>query len=105
MASFRGATSEGITKSVFDEVFLRSAFASSLDHCGVLTRNVKDAAIVVDNMKGIDKYDMTSWDSSHIHLADDLTEDVKGKKLFYIKELCDISMYENKKEIKNKWPS
>ena len=26
-------------------------FASSLDHCGVLTRSVKDAAIVVDNMK------------------------------------------------------
>ena len=25
-------------------------FASSLDHCGVLTRSVKDAAIVVDNM-------------------------------------------------------
>ena len=37
-------------------------FASSLDHCGVLTRNVRDAAIVVDNMKGIDKNDMTTWD-------------------------------------------
>ena len=35
-------------------------FASSLDHCGVLTRTVEDAAIVVDNMKGIDKRDMTS---------------------------------------------
>ena len=43
-------------------------FASSLDHCGVLTRSVKDAAIVVDNMKGIDKNDMTSWDSSDINL-------------------------------------
>ena len=30
-------------------------FASSLDHCGCLTRCVKDAAIVVDAMKGIDK--------------------------------------------------
>jgi len=70
-------------------------FASSLDTCGVLTRNVKDAAIVVDAMKGIDKNDMTSWDSSHIHLAEDLTEDVKGKKLFYIKELCDVENYEN----------
>ena len=38
-------------------------FASSLDHCGVLTRNVTDASIVVDNMKGSDKNDMTSWDS------------------------------------------
>ena len=70
-------------------------FASSLDHLGVLTRSVKDAAIVVDNMKGIDKYDMTSWDSSNIHLADSLTGDVKGKKLCYIKEICDINEYEN----------
>ena len=68
-------------------------FASSLDHCGVLTRNVKDAAIVVDTMKGIDDKDMTSWDSSSIHLADSITGDVMGKKLCYIKELCDISMY------------
>lgn len=71
------------------------AFASSLDHCGVLTRSVKDAAIVVDNMKGIDKYDMTSWDSSKINLTKSLTGDVKGKKLCYIKEICDINMYPN----------
>lgn len=71
------------------------AFASSLDTCGCLTRSVKDAAIVVDAMKGIDKNDMTTWDSSNIHLADDLTNDVKGKKLFYIKELCDIENYPN----------
>lgn len=70
-------------------------FASSLDHCGVLTRNVEDAAIVVDNMKGIDKNDMTSWDSSDIHLYQDLNKDVKGKKLCYIKELCNKEMYEN----------
>lgn len=70
-------------------------FASSLDHCGVLTRSVRDAAIVVDAMKGIDPNDMTSWDSSHIHLNDDLTDDVKGKKLFYIKELCDLDNYPN----------
>ena len=31
-------------------------FASSLDHCGVLTRNVEDAAIVTDIMKGIDEF-------------------------------------------------
>jgi aspartyl-tRNA(Asn)/glutamyl-tRNA(Gln) amidotransferase subunit A len=69
------------------------AFASSLDHLGCLTRSVKDAAIVVDNMKGIDKRDMTSWDSKDIHLADSLTGDVKGKKLCYIKEICDPSNY------------
>ena len=76
-------------------------FASSLDHLGVLTRNVKDAAIVVDNMKGIDKNDMTSWDSSNIHLTSSLNGDVKGKKLCYIKEICDINNYSNpSKELK-----
>ena len=70
-------------------------FASSLDHLGVLTRNVKDAAIVVDNMKGIDKNDMTSWDSKDINLRDSIDNNVKGKKLCYIKEICDISNYKN----------
>lgn len=73
-------------------------FASSLDHCGVLTRNVKDASIVVDNMKGIDAKDMTSWDSKDINLYQSITGEVKGKKLCYIKELCDISNYRNASE-------
>ena len=70
-------------------------FASSLDHCGCLTRSVKDAAIVVDGMKGIDNNDMTSWDSSNINLYKSITGEVKGKKLCYIKELCDINEYPN----------
>lgn len=70
-------------------------FASSLDHCGILTRSVEDAAIVTDIMKGIDEHDMTSWDSSHIHLQEALTGDIEGKKLFYIKEICDIHNYPN----------
>jgi len=70
-------------------------FASSLDHCGALTRSVKDAAIVVDGMKGIDKNDMTSWDSKDIHLYDSIDGTVKGKKLCYIKEICDINNYPN----------
>lgn len=69
-------------------------FASSLDHCGVLTRSVEDAAIVTDIMKGIDEFDMTTWDSSNIHLQESLTGNIKGKKLFYIKEICDINNYE-----------
>ena len=71
------------------------AFASSLDHCGVLTRSVEDAAIVVDNMKGIDKYDMTTWDSKDINLEKNLDKDIEGKKLCYIKEICDKSKYNN----------
>lgn len=72
-------------------------FASSLDHVGVLTRSVEDAAIVVDAMKGCDDKDMTSWDSSDIHLYDSLHKEFTGK-LCYIKEICDINTYENPTE-------
>lgn len=70
-------------------------FASSLDHCGVLTRNVLDAAIVVDTMKGKDENDMTTWDSSKLDLIRACHSDVSGKKVCYIKELCDIENYPN----------
>lgn len=70
-------------------------FASSLDHCGVLTRSVRDAAIVVDTMKGLDPKDMTSWDSTNMHLKDACTGNIKGMKLCYVKELCDIENYPN----------
>lgn len=70
-------------------------FASSLDHCGALARSVRDVAIVVDNMKGIDPKDMTSWDSSKIHLLEACTGEVKGKKVCYVKELCNIDNYPN----------
>ncbi len=77
-------------------------FASSLDTVGVLSRSVEDAAIVVDAMKGKDEKDMTSWDSSDIYLYDSLDKKVKGKKLFYIKEVCDIENYDNpNEELKN----
>ncbi len=70
-------------------------FASSLDHCGCLTRCVADAALVVDAMKGLDTHDLTSWDSQHMHLYDSLNGHVKGKKLFYIKEIVDLQNYHN----------
>lgn len=71
-------------------------FASSLDHVGVLTRSVKDAAIVVDAIKGQDEKDMTSWDSSNIHLVESLEKNKKKDyQLFYIKEIADISSYPN----------
>jgi len=77
-------------------------FASSLDHCGVLTRNVFDAAIVVDAMKGIDPNDMTSWDSKDIHLYESLKKDLGKKKVCYIKEICDLERYSNaSEELKN----
>ena len=77
------------------------AFASSLDHLGCFAKSVKDAAYVINNMKGIDDKDMTSWDSSDIDLLKDIDNDIKGKKMFYIKEIVDElknsneSYYEN----------
>lgn len=81
-------------------------FASSLDHVGVITRTVKDAAIVVDNVVGIDENDMTSINLES-NLETSLTNDIKGKKLFYIKNVTDINKYKNPsdelKEILNKF--
>lgn len=70
-------------------------FASSLDHCGAMARSVRDVAIVVDAMKGLDPNDMTSWDSSKMDLLGACTGDVKGNKLCYVKEICDIENYPN----------
>ena len=68
-------------------------FASSLDTCGVLTRSVEDAAIVVDAMKGKDENDATSWDSSNISLYESLDKNSNSKKLFYIKEIVNLENY------------
>jgi len=65
------------------------AFASSLDHLGVFTRSVRDAAIVTDIVKGYDKHDMTSLPDENINYLDNINNDVKGKKLFYIKEVLE----------------
>jgi len=71
------------------------AFASSLDHVGCFTRCVEDAAIVTDILKGKDERDMTSLPDENIKYKDMLNNDIKGKKLFYIKEITDIEMYKD----------
>ena len=63
-------------------------FASSLDHVGVLTRTVRDAAIVVDNVVGLDENDMTTINLEP-NLTKNLNNDIKGRKIFYIKNLLD----------------
>ena len=83
------------------------AFASSLDHVGCFAKTVEDAAYVIENMKGKDENDMTSFDSSSIKIVDNLNNDVTGKKLFYIKELVDAikedeAYYNNFMEVVNK---
>lgn len=65
------------------------AFASSLDHLGIFARNVRDVAIVTDIVKGHDERDMTSLPDDDKVYLDLIDNDVKGKKLFYIKEALD----------------
>ena len=69
-------------------------FAASLDHVGVFTNSVKDAATVVDVIKGPDGKDMTCL-AEMPELTTQLDGNVIGKKIFYIKELCNINSYEN----------
>ena len=62
------------------------AFASSLDTVGVIARSVKDISYVMDIIKGHDDKDMTSLPDEDIKYIDNIDNDIKGKKLFYIKE-------------------
>ena len=71
------------------------AFASSLDHVGTFTRNVKDAAIVTDLLKGKDPLDMVTINDDKKSYVESLDNDIKGKKLFYIKEICNKDMYKD----------
>ncbi|HIR48455.1 MAG TPA: Asp-tRNA(Asn)/Glu-tRNA(Gln) amidotransferase subunit GatA [Candidatus Faecimonas gallistercoris] len=75
------------------------AFASSLDHVGVFTRSVRDAAIVTDIIKGYDAKDMTSLKDEDKSYTDELEKPLTHKKLCYIKEICDINQYNDPKVI------
>ena len=70
------------------------AFASSLDHVAMFTRNVLDTAIVTDILKGYDPHDMTSLKDDGISYEDCLDKKYQGKKLFYVKEICGKEIYE-----------
>ena len=55
------------------------AFASSLDQIGSFTKNVEDAAIMLNVISGHDKLDTTSADIEKIDYTKALVSDVKGK--------------------------
>ena len=68
-------------------------FACSLDHVGCFTRSVKDVAYVLDCVKGHDKRDMTSLPDTDTSFAKEISSNIRGKKLFYIKEIVDRETY------------
>ena len=63
-------------------------FASSLDHVGVLTRDVVDAAIGIDMMKGFDSKDFTSIDVSKEKYFDKLTITDKKYKILVLDDVA-----------------
>ncbi|WP_066793944.1 Asp-tRNA(Asn)/Glu-tRNA(Gln) amidotransferase subunit GatA [Sphingomonas soli] len=57
------------------------AFASSLDQAGPMARDVKDCAILLENMAGFDPKDSTSLNLPVPKWEDGLSADLRGKKI------------------------
>lgn len=62
------------------------AFASSLDQIGPFTKNVRDCAIVLKAISGVDPFDSTSADIDVPDYEESLTGEVKGLRIGIPKE-------------------
>ncbi|MDK2759820.1 MAG: Asp-tRNA(Asn)/Glu-tRNA(Gln) amidotransferase subunit GatA [Sphingopyxis sp.] len=62
------------------------AFASSLDQAGPMARDVRDCAIMLENMAGFDPKDATSLNMAVPNWEAALSSDLKGKKVGIPKE-------------------
>ena len=62
------------------------AFASSLDQIGPITRNVKDNAMVLEAIAGVDKNDSTSAPVEDVDFTSEIGKDIKGLKIALPKE-------------------
>ena len=76
------------------------AYASSFDSPGVIARNVKDTALLFENMAGYDEKDSTSSPRSVENFSKNMAPSVKGLKIGLVKE-CDIAGISP--EIKKAW--
>lgn len=65
-------------------------YASSLDHVGFFTKNVEDAAVVLETLSGRDDLDMTSSFEPVLNYASLLDMDLNGKRIGYFKTLHDV---------------
>ena len=63
------------------------AFASSLDQAGPMAQNVKDCALLHEVISSYDPKDSTSIDFKRNHYSKELTNNIKGKKLEYQKNI------------------
>lgn len=62
------------------------AFASSLDQIGPFARTVKDAAIMLEAISGVDPHDSTSVDLPIPNYANLLKDDIRGMKIGVARE-------------------
>ena len=78
------------------------AFASSLDQIGPITRNVKDNAIVLETISGVDRNDSTSAPVEDVDFTSEIGKDIKGLKVALPKEYLGEGINEDVKEaVKN----
>ena len=77
------------------------AFASSLDHAGVLTLTVRDAAMLLQQMAGFDPRDSTSVDTPVPDYLGALEQPLAGLKVGLLKEFFDSGLEEeNGKQVR-----
>ena len=74
------------------------AFASSLDQIGPITKDVKDAAILLNIIAGHDERDTTSYDVPKKDYTKSLENDIKGLKIGIPKEYFGEGINEEVKE-------
>ncbi len=63
-----------------------TAFASSLDQAGPMTKNVQDCALLLEAMSGYDPKDSTSINKKKEQYSKNLSENIKGLKIGIPKE-------------------
>ena len=74
------------------------AYASSLDQIGTLTKDVKDASMLLNIIAGHDEKDTTSASKEKVDYTKCLKNDVKGLKIGVPKEFFDKGLNEEVKE-------
>ena len=78
------------------------AFASSLDQIGPLTRNVKDNALVLQAISGVDEHDSTSAPVDDVDFTSEIGQDIKGMKISLPKEYLGEGVEEETKKLVKK---
>jgi len=76
------------------------AFASSLDQAGPMSKNVKDSSLLLEVISSYDSKDSTSIDFKRNNYFEELTNNIKGKKIGIPKEYRVDNMPE---EIEKLW--